>query len=95
MALAELSMLEQRYHAVREVVDTAATVTDVAARHRVDRRTLHRWPVRYANDGIGALAEKSSNRSRHRAVTAPMIGCIHPEHLRGLGRYSVTVAHLR
>ncbi len=38
MALAELSMLEQRYLAVREVLDTGATVTDVAARHGVDRR---------------------------------------------------------
>jgi transposase-like protein len=42
MALVELSMLEQRYLAVREVLDTGATVTDVAARHGVDRRTLHR-----------------------------------------------------
>lgn len=64
MALAELSMLEQRYLAVREVLDTGATVTDVAARHGVDRRTLHRWLVRYANDGIGALAEKSSKPAR-------------------------------
>ncbi len=64
MALAELSMLEQRYLAVREVLDTSATVTDVAARHGVDRRTLHRWLLRYANDGIGALAEKSSKSDR-------------------------------
>ena len=53
MALAELSMLEQRYLAVREVLDAGATVTDVAARHGVDRRTLHRWLIRYANDGSG------------------------------------------
>jgi hypothetical protein len=31
MALAELSVLEQRNLAVREVLDTGATVTDVAA----------------------------------------------------------------
>jgi transposase-like protein len=60
MALADLSELEQRYLAVREVLDTGATVTDVAARHGIDRRTLHRWLVRYANQGIGALPEKSS-----------------------------------
>jgi transposase InsO family protein len=60
MALVELSMLEQRYLAVREVLDTGASVTDVATRHGVDRRTLHRWLVRYANEGIGALADKSS-----------------------------------
>jgi transposase-like protein len=60
MAPAKLSMLEQRYLAVREVLDTGATVSDVASRYGVDRRTLHRWLVRYANGGIGALAEKSS-----------------------------------
>ena len=64
MALVELSMLEQRYLAVREVLDTRATVTDVASRHGVDRRTLHRWLVRYANEGIGALAERSSKPDR-------------------------------
>jgi len=60
MALAELSLLEQRYLAVREMLDTGATVTDMVARYGVDRRTLRRWLVRYANHGIGALAEKSS-----------------------------------
>ena len=55
-------MVEQRYLAVREVLDTHATIIDVAARYRVDRRTVQRWLVRYANDGIGALAEKSSRR---------------------------------
>ena len=31
--LRELSMVEQRYQAVREVLDTGATITDVAARY--------------------------------------------------------------
>jgi transposase-like protein len=48
--LVELSMVEQRYQAVREVLDTGANVTDVATRYGVDRRTLHRWLVRYASD---------------------------------------------
>ena len=60
MALVELSMLEQRYLAVREVLDTGASVTDLATRHGVDRRTLHRWLVRYANGDIADLADKSS-----------------------------------
>jgi transposase len=60
MALVEPSMLEQRYLAVGEVLDTGATVTDVAARHGVDRRTLHPWLIRYANEGMSALADKSS-----------------------------------
>src|ERR1700688_2722403 len=73
MALADLSVLEQRYLAVREVLDTGATVTDVAARHGIDRRTLHRWLVRYANEGMGALAEKSSKPDRcpHQAEADP------------------------
>jgi transposase len=72
-APAELSMLEQRYLAVREVLDTGATVSDVAARHGVDRRTLHRWLVRYANDGIGALAEKSSKPDHCPHLLSPVI----------------------
>ena len=70
MALAELSVLEQRYLAVREVLDTGATVSDVATRDGVDRRTLHRWLGRDANDGIGALAEKSSKPDRCRPTGA-------------------------
>src|ERR1700689_2926277 len=73
MALVELSMLEQRYLAVREVLDTGATITDVATRHGVDRRTLHRWLVRYANDGIGALAEKSSKPRRCPHQISPVV----------------------
>jgi len=38
--LVELSMVEQRYLAVREVLDSAATVTDVAARYGVSRKTF-------------------------------------------------------
>ena len=47
--LVELSMVEQRYLAVREVLDTGASITEVATRCGVDRSTLHRWLVRYAN----------------------------------------------
>lgn len=39
--LVELSMGEERYEAVREVLDSG-----------VDRRTVHRWLVRYANHGM-------------------------------------------
>jgi len=58
--LQELSMVEQRYLAVREVLDTDATITDVATRYGVDRRTLHRWLLRYAAGGLGALGDRSS-----------------------------------
>src|ERR671919_1146038 len=70
--LVELSMVEQRYDAVREVLD-GATVTDTATRYGVDRRTLHRWLVRYANDGLAALADKSSKPDRCPHQMAPEI----------------------
>ncbi len=41
--LVELSVVEQRYLAVREALDTGATITDIARRYGVDRRTVHRW----------------------------------------------------
>lgn len=44
--LTDLSMVEQRYQAVREVLDSGATITDVARRWGIDRRTLHRWLTR-------------------------------------------------
>jgi transposase InsO family protein len=62
--LAEVSVFEQRLLAVREVLDSAAKITDVAVRYGVDRRTLHRWLVRYASDGMSALADKSSRPDR-------------------------------
>lgn len=39
--LVALSMDEQRYDAVREVLDSGASITDVATRYGADRRTLH------------------------------------------------------
>jgi transposase InsO family protein len=61
--LQELSVVEQRYLAVREVLD-GAKVTDVATRYGVDRRTVHRWLVRYVNEGLGALSDRSSRPDR-------------------------------
>jgi transposase InsO family protein len=62
--LAGLTMVEQRYLAVREVLDSGAKIIDVATRYGVDRRTVHRWLVRYASEGLGALADKSSRPDR-------------------------------
>jgi transposase len=70
--LVELSMVEQRYDAVKEVLD-GATVKDTATRYGVDRRTLHRWLVRYANEGLGALADKSSRPDRCPHQMAPEV----------------------
>ena len=62
--LVELSVVEQRYLAVREALDTGATIIDVAKRYGVDRRTVHRWLRRYAEGGLGALADRSSKPDR-------------------------------
>jgi transposase InsO family protein len=62
--LVELSVVEQRYLAVREALDSGATITDIASRYGVDRRTVHRWLVRYAHGGLGALADRSSKPDR-------------------------------
>src|SRR6266478_4008182 len=62
--LQELSMVEERYLAVREVLDSGAAINDVATRYGVNRKTVYRWLVRYANDGLGALADRSSKPDR-------------------------------
>ncbi|MEX1093924.1 MAG: IS481 family transposase [Acidimicrobiia bacterium] len=70
--LQELSVVEQRYLAVREVLD-GTRVTDVATRYGVDRRTVHRWLVRYATEGLGALSDRSSRPERCPHQIAPQI----------------------
>src|SRR5438552_11202383 len=70
--LTELSVVEQRYLAVREALD-GAKITDVATRYGVDRRTVHRWLLRYANEGLGALADRTSRPDRCPHQIAPEI----------------------
>ncbi|MGH2806172.1 MAG: IS481 family transposase [Actinomycetota bacterium] len=72
MPLVDLSMVEQRYDAVREVLE-GASVKDTATRYGIDRRTLHRWLVRYATDGLAAPADKSSKPDRCPHQMAPEI----------------------
>jgi transposase InsO family protein len=56
----ELQVGEQRYAAVREVLD-GASVTEVAHRFKVSRQTVHAWLNRYAaNGGLGGLGDRSS-----------------------------------
>jgi transposase InsO family protein len=57
--LVELNLVEQRYKAVLEVME-GATVTDVAKRNGVSRQTVHTWLRRYANEGLGSLADRST-----------------------------------
>jgi transposase len=56
----ELQVAEQRYAAVREVLE-GASVTEVARRFGVSRQTVHAWLNRYAADGgLGGLGDRSS-----------------------------------
>lgn len=57
--LVGLGLVEQRYAAVREVLE-GATVTDVARRYGVARQTVHDWLRRYAAEGLGGLTDGSS-----------------------------------
>ena len=48
--LVELSVMEQRYHAVMEVV-SGAPVTEVARRYGVSRQAVHLWLGKYQKEG--------------------------------------------
>ena len=62
--LTELSVVEQRYKTVLEVLEHGAKVTDVAVRYGVERRTIQRWISRYSHQGLGALADRSFKPQR-------------------------------
>jgi transposase InsO family protein len=62
----ELSVAEQRYEAVRAVIADGETVTDVAARFGVARKTVHAWLGRYEAGGLEGLADRS-----HRPRSCP------------------------
>ena len=59
-------MAEQRYEAVRAVLADGESVTDVAARFGVTRKTVHHWLRRYEAGGIEELADRS-----HRPRSCP------------------------
>nr|WP_084196103.1 IS481 family transposase [Streptosporangium amethystogenes] len=61
-----MSVVEQRYHAVIEVL-SGAKVTDVAERYGISRQSVHTWVRRYRDGGLGALADRS-----HRVRAHPM-----------------------
>jgi transposase InsO family protein len=57
--LVELSVMEQRYQAVLAVIQDGWKVTEVAARLRVSRQSVHAWIARYEEGGLAALADHS------------------------------------
>ena len=56
--LVELSVMEQRYHAVMEVI-SGAPVTEVARRYGVSRQAVHLWLGKYQQEGLAGLADHS------------------------------------
>ncbi|HZK51490.1 MAG TPA: IS481 family transposase, partial [Actinomycetota bacterium] len=60
----ELSVMEQRYHAVMEVL-SGAPVTEVAGRYGVSPKTVHTWKRRYREGGPLALADRSHRPHHH------------------------------
>lgn len=63
--LVELSVVEQRYHAIMEVA-AGVPVTQVAARYGVSRQSVHAWVRKYGQSGLAGLADRS-----HRPVSCP------------------------
>ena len=59
-------MAEQRYQAVLAVISDGETVTDVAARFGVSRKTVHGWLARYEAGGLEGLGDRS-----HRPRSCP------------------------
>ena len=62
--LLELTVAEQRFNAVMEVLRDGLTVIEVADRYGVSRQTVHGWLRRYRIGGLDALADRS-HRPRH------------------------------
>lgn len=60
-------MSEQRYQAVLAVIKDGETVTSVATRFGVSRKTVHQWLSRYESDGLEGLADRS-----HRPRSSPL-----------------------
>jgi transposase InsO family protein len=62
----ELSVAEQRYQAVLAVISHGETVTEVAARFGVARKTVHVWLAKYEAGGLENLKDGS-----HRPRSCP------------------------
>jgi transposase InsO family protein len=62
----ELSVVEQRYQVVLAVISDGETVTDVAARFGVARKTVHEWLAKYEAGGLEGLGDGS-----HRPRSCP------------------------
>jgi len=57
--LLELTVAEQRFNAVMEVIRDGLTVIEVVERYGVSRQTVHGWLGRYRTGGLEALVDRS------------------------------------
>jgi transposase len=64
--LVELSVVEQRYAAVLEVVRDGLSVAEVAERYGVSRQSIYTWVANYEAGGLAGLADRS-----HKPVSCP------------------------
>jgi transposase InsO family protein len=62
--LRELTVAEQRFNAVMEVLRDGLTVIEVADRYGVSRQAVHSWLGRYRTGGLDALADRSHRPRR-------------------------------
>jgi hypothetical protein len=68
--LVELSVVEQRYHAVLEVLVSRVPVTEVAERYGVSRKSVHAWLRRYQEFGLAGLLSLAASWVTERVPTA-------------------------
>jgi transposase-like protein len=66
----EMSVVEQRYQAVLAVIDQGETVTSVAGRFGVSRKTVHVWLARCEAGGLENLADREGAASAGPEVEA-------------------------
>jgi transposase-like protein len=65
LMLVGAGVVDQRYHAVMEVLAAGVPVVEVAERYGVSRETVHAWLNRYRDGGLAGLADRS-HRARGR-----------------------------
>ena len=59
-----MSVTEQRYQAVLDVIGEGRGVREVASQWGVNRRTVHRWLARYEAEGLEGLPDRSHRPER-------------------------------
>ncbi len=72
--LVELSVVEQRYHAVTEVVCGGLSLVEAAERYGLSRKAVHVWLGRYRHEGLPGLTDWSHLPHHHPRQLAAQVG---------------------